>query len=83
MGFPRQEYWSALLFPSQGHLPNPGIDPGSPALQSDSLPSEPRGKPKQLLSTNCMLGIKKQRYHFANKSPYSQSYDSSSSHEQM
>ena len=35
-----------LPFPSPGHLPNPGIDPGFPALQSDSLPSEPPGKPQ-------------------------------------
>ena len=45
MGFPRQEYWSGLPFPSPGDLPNPGIKPGSPALQEDSLPSEPPGKP--------------------------------------
>ena len=35
MGFPRQEYWSGLPFPSPGHLPNPGIEPQSPALQAD------------------------------------------------
>ena len=46
MGFSRQEYWSRLPFPSPGDLPNPGIEPGSPALQVDSLPSEPLGKPK-------------------------------------
>ena len=40
MGFPRQEYWSGLPFPSPGDLPDPGIKPGSPALQVDSLPSE-------------------------------------------
>ena len=34
----RQEYWSGLLFPSPGDLPNPGVEPGSPALQADSLP---------------------------------------------
>ena len=34
MGFPRQEYWSGLLFPSPGDLPNPGIKPRSPALQA-------------------------------------------------
>ena len=45
MGFSRQEYWSALLFPSPGDLPNPGIEPGSPALWADVLPSEPPGKP--------------------------------------
>jgi len=37
MGFPRQEYRSGLLFPSPGALPNPGIEPTSPALQADSL----------------------------------------------
>ena len=45
MEFSRQEYWSALLFPSPGDLPNPGTEPGFPALQADSLPSEPPGKP--------------------------------------
>ena len=45
MGFSRQEYWSGLPFPSPGDLPNPGIEPGSPALQVDSYPSEPAGKP--------------------------------------
>ena len=37
MGFPKQEYWSGLPFPSPGDLPNPGIEPRSPALLSDSL----------------------------------------------
>ena len=45
MGFSRQEYWSGLPFPSPGDLPNPGIKPGSPALQADSLLSELPGKP--------------------------------------
>ena len=45
MGFSRQEYWSGLSFPSPGGLPNPGIEPRSPALQADALPSEPPGKP--------------------------------------
>ena len=40
MEFSRQEYWSGLPFPSLGDLPNPGIEPGSPALQADSLPSD-------------------------------------------
>ena len=44
MGFSRQEYWSGLPFPSPGDLFNPGIKPGSPTLQTDSLPSEPPGK---------------------------------------
>ena len=45
MEFSRQEYWSGLPFTSAADLPNPGIEPGSPALQADSLPSEPPGKP--------------------------------------
>ena len=45
MGFSRQEYWSGLPFPSPGDLPTPGIKPGSPALKTDALPSEPPGKP--------------------------------------
>ena len=45
MGLSRQEYWSGLPFPSPGDLPIPGIEPGSPALQADTLPSEPPGKP--------------------------------------
>ena len=45
MGFSRQEYWSGLPFPSPGDLPDPGIEPGSPAFQSDALPTELLGKP--------------------------------------
>ena len=41
MGFYRQQCWSGLPFPSPGDLPDPGIEPGSPALQADALPSEP------------------------------------------
>ena len=40
MGFSRKEYWSGLPLPSPGYLPNPGIEPGSPAVQADSLPTE-------------------------------------------
>ena len=40
-----QEYWSRLPFPSPGNLPDPGIEPKSPRLQADSLPSEPPEKP--------------------------------------
>ena len=43
-GFSRQDYWSGLPCPP-GDLPNPGIKPRSPTLQTDSLPSEPPGKP--------------------------------------
>ena len=45
MGFSRQEYWSGLLFPSPGDLPDPGIESWSPALQTDSSLTEPPGKP--------------------------------------
>ena len=46
MEFSRPEYWSEQPFLSPGDLPNPGIKPRSPAMQSDSLPDEPQGKPK-------------------------------------
>ena len=46
MGFSMQEYWSRLPFPSPGDLPDLGIEPGSPALQADALPSKPPGKSK-------------------------------------
>ena len=45
MGFSRQGYLSGFPFPSPGELPNPGIEPRSPALQADALTSEPPGKP--------------------------------------
>ena len=48
MGFSRQESWSGLPFLSPGDLPDPGIEPGSPALQADALPSEPPGKPNSI-----------------------------------
>ena len=44
MGFSRQEYWSELPFSSPEDLPSPGIEPGSPALQANSLLTDPRGK---------------------------------------
>ena len=44
MGFPRQEYWSAIAIPSSGDLSDPGNEPGSPTLHADSLLSEPPGK---------------------------------------
>ena len=46
MDFSRPEYWSGSLFPSPGDLPNPGIEPRSPALRMDSVPAEPSGKSK-------------------------------------
>ena len=51
MGFSRQEYWSGLPFPSPGDLPNPGIEPGFPALRADFKLSEPPGKPWYVLES--------------------------------
>ena len=45
MRFSRQEYWSRLPFPPPGNLPDPGAESESPALQADSLPTEPSGNP--------------------------------------
>ena len=51
MGFSRQEYWRifSMPFPSPGDIPNPGIEPGSPALEADALTSEPLGRPLEVL----------------------------------
>ena len=57
VGFSRQEYWRGDPVPPPGNLPVPGIEPRSPILQADSLPSEPPGKPKLL---NTLLKMKKQ-----------------------
>ena len=46
MGFSRLEYWSGLPCSPPGDLPNPGTEPRSPALEANSLPSEPPGKPQ-------------------------------------
>ena len=56
--FSRQEYWSGLPFPSPGDLPNPGIEPGSCALQADSLPFDPPGKPNTMYKSrlSCVVG---------------------------
>ena len=45
MAFSREEYWSGLPFPHPGDFPNLEIEPWSPTLQADALPSEPPGKP--------------------------------------
>ena len=50
MGFPKQEYWSGLPFPSPGDLPDRGVKPGSPALQADSLWFEPPENPLNINS---------------------------------
>ena len=55
VGFSRQEYWSWLSCPPPGDLPNPGIEPRSPALQTDSWPSEPPGKPRKHPYSKCLL----------------------------
>ena len=53
MGFSRQEYWSRFPFLPPGALPDPGIKPGSPAVQADSLPSELPGKlPRCVVQSN-------------------------------
>ena len=54
MGLSRQEHWSGLPFPSPGDLPNPGIEPWSPALQTNALPSELPGKP-MLITANATV----------------------------
>ena len=57
VGFSRQEYWSELLFPSPGDLPNPGIEPTSPvfpALQADSLPLSHQGSSISLVTLSCL-----------------------------
>ena len=51
MEFSRQEYWSGLPFPFPGDLPDPRIEPKSPALQADSLPTELWGKPIRVVSS--------------------------------
>ena len=64
-GFSRQEYWSGLPCPPPGDLPNPGMEPRSPTSQSDSLLSEPWGKPDllfrmwQILDSNLRLPVYK------------------------
>ena len=47
MGFPRQEYWSGLPFPCPRDLPNPGVEPESPALAGGFFTAEPPGKPPE------------------------------------
>ena len=61
--FSRQEYWSALPFPSPGDLPDPGIKPMSSALQADSLPSEPPGK--SVYHTDDRISVFELRTHWS------------------
>ena len=60
-GFCRQEYWSGQLIPSPGTLPDPGIEPGSPALQVDSLPAELLEKPIVHIYNEMLLSHKKEQ----------------------
>ena len=61
--FQARKKWSGLPFPSPGALPDPGVEPGSPTLQADSLPSEPPGKPK--LYYRVFLNVENERMPFA------------------
>ena len=58
-GFSRPEYWSGLPCPPPRDLPNPGIEPRSPALKADSLPSDPLGEPNntEVGSLSLLQGI--------------------------
>ena len=53
----KPSYYSVLPFPSPGDLPDPGIKPGSPALQADSLPTELQGKPSPLVGSYFRHGL--------------------------
>ena len=68
VGFSKQEYWSGLPFPSPGDLPDPGIEPVSPALQADSLPSEPLRKPDQARKGK-LAQLKEFKNEFLSSSP--------------
>ena len=57
MGFPRQEYWNGSPFPSPGDLPDPGIEPVSPALAGGSLPLSHLGSPKLIHSFQFSLSV--------------------------
>ena len=57
MEFSRQDYWSGLPFPSPADLPNPGIEPGSPARQADALPSEPPGRSIIVIGWLLIIGL--------------------------
>ena len=61
MEFFRQEDWNGLPFPSPGDLPDPGIEPGSPALEADALTSEPPGKPLFAIRTLLIFPLRGER----------------------
>ena len=64
--FSRPEYWSGQPFSFPGDLPKPGIEPRSPALQADSLPAEPQGKPSQFKLRNMLSGESGIRHYIKN-----------------
>ena len=57
IGYSREEYWSGLPCPFPGDLPDPGMEPRSPALQVDSLPSEPPGKSRRQIALYVIIYI--------------------------
>ena len=63
MEFSRPEYWNKYPFPSRGDLPNPGIKSGSHALQADSLPAEPPGKPYSAKATTIFAYLINFKFH--------------------
>ena len=63
MGFSRQEHWRGLPFPPPGDLPSPEIEPRSPALQADSLPTELQGQPSSAIH-QYKIKKKKKANHF-------------------
>ena len=70
MGFPRQEYWNGLPFPTPGDLPDPGMEPMSleyPALQVDSLPAKPFGKPLRCNTTIIIIQFESVMQRFTTK----------------
>ena len=70
MEFSRQELWCGLPFPSRKDLPNLGIKPRSPVLEADSLPSQPSGKPYNIIQCNSMgYSATKKKYWYMSKIP--------------
>ena len=67
MGFFRQEHWNSLPFPSPRDIPDPGIQPRSPALQADSLPTEPSGKSIISKRQRWSLFLVSKRNHFLSR----------------
>ena len=67
--FSGQEYWSGLPFPSPGDHPNPGIEPGSPTLQADTLPSEPPRGWKRMIHICNINGVSSYEYIYGHKLP--------------